>query len=68
MDGVAGCTARGGVFKIDLYRVMGVKDDTELRTVTHRLVVPGMALNEFSRLLDGLRQAAKEAAEGRDTS
>ncbi|MEG3639367.1 hypothetical protein [Magnetococcus sp. PR-3] len=50
MDGVAGIMARGGVIKINGYKVVGLdKDDNaEVRRVTHQIVLPAVALAELA--------------------
>ena len=63
VDGVSGLTARGGVFKIDLYKVVGIEDNTELRTISYRLILPTLAMNELDELLRQAREVAKKASE-----
>jgi hypothetical protein len=67
VDGVAGAMGRGGVLKLDLYRVSGVdrKTGTETHRVSHRLVIPAAAIPELMRVLQGTAQAARKATEAR---
>ena len=69
VDGFTGLFARGGVAKIECYRVVGYdrEDKSELRRVTHRLVLPTSAINELIRVVQGVVQAADTASkkEGR---
>ena len=46
VDGFTGLFARGGVAKIECYRVVGYdrEDKSELRRGTHRLVLPTSAI------------------------
>ena len=62
VDGVVGMFARAGVIKINLYRVMGTdaNDDAEVRSVTHRLVMPATAIPEMIRLFQNMAKAASE--------
>jgi len=64
VDGIAGAMGRGGVLKIDLYRVSGVdrKTNTEQRRVSHRLVIPAGALPELVRVLQATAEGARKAA------
>jgi hypothetical protein len=59
VDGVSGVLGRGGVLKIDCYRVLGIdKDDqSEVRRVTHRLVVPSSALPELAQVIRNIAQS-----------
>ncbi len=65
VDGVLGLFARAGVIKINLYRVLGTDstDDSEVRSVSHRLVMPAAALPEMARLLQNVAKAANEQAQ-----
>ena len=49
IDGVAGILARPGLVKLDCYRVVGIDrtDNAEVRSVTHRLVLPAAAIPEM---------------------
>ena len=65
VDGVAGGMARAGVMKLDWYRVLRVDpaDNAEIRSVTHRLVLPVAAVPELLRLfknMGGPRAAGAE--------
>lgn len=66
VDGVAGGMGRGGVFKFELYRVTAMEDQTEVRTVSHRLIIPNMALGEFAQLLQRVSIAKQKPADQGD--
>ena len=61
VDGFFGVLARGGVIKLECYRVLAFDRDenTETRSVTHRLVVPAPALPELARLLQGIADSGR---------
>jgi hypothetical protein len=65
VDGIAGIMGRGGVFKLDCYRVDGVEDDgkTELRRISHRLVLPAASINELIQVVQGVVKSAAKAKE-----
>ena len=58
--------ARAGVVKINLYRVVGTdaNDDAEVRSVSHRLVMPVSAVPELVRLIQSMAQSARQAQAG----
>ena len=60
VDGVAGVLGRGGVFKIDCYRVAGIdkEDKSEVRRVTHRLVLPASAIPELAQAINTVIKSA----------
>lgn len=62
VDGVLGMFARAGVVKLNLYRVVGTdpNDESEVRSITHRLVMPAASLPELARLIQGMARAAAE--------
>jgi hypothetical protein len=62
VDGVLGMFARAGVVKFNLYRVVGTDpgDESEVRAITHRLVMPAAALPELARLIQNMARAAAE--------
>ena len=68
VDGVAGILARPGLVKLDCYRVVGIdrSDNAEVRSISHRLVLPAAAIPEMVRLFQNMakagRQASKDAA------
>ena len=72
VDGVAGGMARAGVMKLDWYRVLRVdpEDNAEIRSVTHRLVLPAAAVPELGRLFQNMagggRRPADDAAGAED--
>jgi hypothetical protein len=63
VDGITGITGRGGVLKMDCYRVAGVdkKDQSEIRQVTHRLVLPVVALAELAQAMQQVKETVKQA-------
>ncbi len=62
VDGVSGILGRGGVIKLDCFRVMGVdRDRAEIRTVTHRLVMPGGAIPGLVRLFQNMANVGQQA-------
>lgn len=62
-DGAASLTIGRGVLKLDLYRVIGVDRETqqELRTVSHRIVLPLSAVSELNTLFQRYGQAVQQA-------
>ena len=70
IDGIAGVLARPGVVKLECYRVMRVdsNDGAEVRTVTHRLVVPTAAFREIVRLAQNVAARRQEAAKSGETA
>ncbi len=69
VDGVSGILGRGGVIKLDCFRVMGVdKDQAEIRTVTHRLVLPAGAVPGLVRLFQNMANVGQQAAAGAATA
>ncbi len=69
VDGVSGILGRGGVIKLDCFRVMGIdKDQTEIRTVTHRLVLPAGAIPGLVRLFQNMANVGQQAAAGAATA
>ncbi len=66
VDGALGMFARAGVVKINLYRVVGTdaNDDAEVRSVSHRLVMPVSAVPELVRLIQSMAQSARQAQAG----
>ncbi len=69
-DGVNAIIGRPGVIKLECYRVLGVDRETnaEIRTVTHRLVLPAVALPEvvglFQKMVEAGQRTAAEAKNG----
>ena len=69
VDGVSGILGRGGVIKLDCFRVMGVdRDQTEIRTVTHRLVLPAGAVPGLVRLFQNMANVGQQAVAGGATA
>ena len=62
-DGLAGVMARGHVFKLDFYRVVGFEKETrdEMRTISHRIVLPINAVAELITVLQGITEARQQA-------
>ena len=65
VDGISGVFGRGGVMKLDCYRVVGIdkEDKAEVRQITHRLVIPNSAVPELMKAMQGVADAVKA---GRD--
>ena len=65
VDGVGSLLSRGGIVKLDLFRVVGYEPDTkqELRQVSHRLVLPLAALPDFLKVFQSMARAARQAAQ-----
>ena len=63
VDGALGMFTRAGVVKINLFRVVGTdaSDDAEVRSVSHRLVMPVSAVPELVRLIQNMARSAREA-------
>ena len=65
VDGTSGLISRGGVIKLDLFRVVGIDpaDKTESRQVSHRLVLPMSALPDLLKVFQSLVRASQQAAQ-----
>ena len=65
VDGASGLISRGGVVKLDLFRVVGFDTATkaELRQVSHRLVLPLTALPEIFAAFQSVARAAQQSAQ-----
>ncbi len=65
IDGASGLISRGGVIKLDLFRVVGFDPDTkvEMRQVSHRLVLPLTALPDLLKAFQSVARAAQQAAQ-----
>lgn len=63
-DGVGSLMSRGGVIKLDLFRVVGYERDSkaEMRQVTHRLVLPLSAVPDIVKIFSSVARAAQQAA------
>jgi len=63
-DGVSAILARPGVIKLECYRAVGVDRDSnaEVRSVSHRLVLPAAAFPELVRLFQKMADAGQRAA------
>lgn len=66
VDGVGGVITRGGVVKLDLFRVVGFdrENNTELRQVCHRLVLPAAAVPDLVTLFQSVVRAAQRQGQG----
>ena len=63
VDGVSGILGRGGVIKLDCFRVMGVdRDQAESRAVTHRLVLPAGAMPGMVQLIQRMANVGRDSA------
>ena len=63
VDGVSGILGRGGVIKLDCFRVMGVdRDQAEIRAVTHRLVLPAGAMPGMVQLIQRMANVGRDSA------
>ena len=64
VDGVGSLMSRGGVVKLDLFRVVGYERDSkaELRQVSHRLVMPLSAVPDMVKIFTSVARAAQQAA------
>ena len=66
VDGVAGLSVRAGVAKIDCYSVSPheqSRNEPEIRRLSHRLVLPALALNELQQILQKSQDAVRAARE-----
>ncbi len=65
VDGTSSLISRSGVVKLDLFRVVGFDPatKTELRQVSHRLVLPLTALPELLNAFQSVARAAQQAAQ-----
>ncbi len=62
VDGVSAIIGRGGVIKLDCYRVVGVdRDNAEVRSVTHRLVLPAGAVPGLVRLFQDMASMGQQS-------
>lgn len=62
VDGIAGILGRANVCKLDCYNVVGIDredNNTEIRRVTHRLVMPTNALPELIQMIKTLTETAE---------
>ena len=66
-DGVSAIIGRPGVIKLECYRAVGVDKEAnaEIRTVTHRLVLPSAVLPELVGLFQKMAEAGQRMAEAR---
>ncbi len=67
VDGVSAILGRPGVIKLESYRAVGEDKETnaEVRTVTHRLVMPSAVLRELVGLFQNMAEAGQRMAEAR---
>ena len=61
-DGAASITGSRNVVKLDFYRVVGIdqEDNKEVRSISHRLVLPMTAIPELMQLLQGYGKAVQQ--------
>lgn len=64
VDGVNAIIGRPGVIKLECYRVLGMDKETsaEVRSVSHRLVLPAAALPELVGLFQKMAEAGQRTA------
>ncbi len=64
-DGISGVVGRGGIIKLDCYRFLGVdgSDDTEVRQMVQRLVLPTTAIPELAAAIKGVAEAGQKSIE-----
>ncbi len=68
VDGVSAIIGRGGVIKLDCYRVVGIdRDKAEVRSVTHRLVLPAGAVPGLVRLFQDMASMGQQSVAGPGT-
>ena len=62
-DGALGVMSRGMIFKMDLYRVVGTERETgeELRSNSHRIVLPITAAPQLIGILQKMLQGMEES-------
>ncbi len=67
VDGVSSLYFRSGVVKLDCYRVVrhDPQENKEIRMGTHRLVMPGTALQELIQLLQNASQVQQSRKAGK---
>ncbi len=67
VDGVSAILGRPGVIKLECHRAVGVDQETkaEVRTVTHRLVLPSAVLPELVGLFQKMAEAGQRMAQAR---
>lgn len=70
VDGVSGVLARSEVVKLDCYRVVRVDpaDRAEVRTITHRLVLPIQAFRDLAALTQKVVAGRRGAAPAADAA
>ncbi len=62
VDGISAIIGRAGVIKLDCYRVVGVdKDNAEVRSVSHRLVLPAGAVPGQVRLFENMASMGQQS-------
>ncbi|MEQ8697891.1 MAG: hypothetical protein RLT05_15200 [Bauldia litoralis] len=67
-DGVSGFTVGRNVLKLDMYRIVGYDRESgqEVRTHSHRLVLPLTAIAELSNVLQQFDQAVSKIRASQD--
>jgi len=60
VDGVMSLHLRAGVAKIDFYKVTGQnQNNKEIRKISHRIILPTVALSELEKILNNMKQEIK---------
>jgi len=69
-DGISGVVGRGGIVKLDFYRYLGFgdKEETEVRQIVLRLVLPTSAVPELARAIKGVAEAGQKSMEQAQSS
>ncbi len=70
VDGISGVVGRGGIIKLDFYRFLGFdeKEETEVRQIVLRLVLPTSAVPELARAIKGVAEAGQKSMEQAQSS
>ena len=66
IDGIAGLSVRAGVAKIDCYSVAPheqTREEPEIRRLSHRIVLPALALNELMQFLQRSQEVIRASRE-----
>jgi len=65
VDGISGVIGRGGIIKLDFYRLLGFDqgEEAEVRQIVQRLVLPTSAIPELAQAIKGVAEAGQKSAE-----
>lgn len=68
-DGILGVAGRGGVIKLDCYRVVGIDKESkaEIRKIVKRLVLPVAAVNELASAVKGIAEGTRRGLDDRSS-